>query len=157
HDVIYINGADHNGGSIAVFRRKSNGAWAQRARLVPVVPPAWGGQNDMRVAISADGNTVALAMPDYWHVQNDANAGEVFVFHFDGTSKWIRTRIPRIESGMFGDWIGINDAGDTLAVGVQYSTTRVALYKLVNGAWQNVRKIPVGNQQCHQGVFRSEE
>lgn len=153
-DDSVINGTTYHTGSISVFRRKANGVWGQRARLVPTVPPHLEGLGDTRVAISADGDTVAYAQPNFAHVQNDENPGEVFVFHFDGTSKWIRTRIPRPEVGTFGDWVGINDAGNTLAVGVQYSnTTRVAIYRLVSGAWQNVRNIPRGGQDCRKGVL----
>ena len=69
----------------------------------------------MNVAMSADGNTVALGMPNYFHQEFDDQSGEVFVFRYNGSS-WVRTRIPAIARRAFGRWVALNDAGDTLAI-----------------------------------------
>ena len=58
---------------------------------VPTIPPFIESTNILNVAISGDGNTVALGMPQYFHEEFDERSGEVFVFRFDGTS-WVRTR-----------------------------------------------------------------
>ena len=46
---------------------------------------------------------------------------------------------------MFGDWVELADSGLTLAVGYCdqgiYTVSSVAIYKSVNGAWQEVRTI----------------
>ena len=89
------------GGAIYLFRR-SGGVWIQRARLEPTIPPFIEGSNVMKVAMSADGNTVALGMPNYFHEEFDYQSGEVFVFRFNGSS-WVRTRIPAIARARLAD------------------------------------------------------
>jgi hypothetical protein len=157
-DFIYDNNTTSAGGAIYVFRRASNGTWAQRARLTPPVPPFIEGSNEMKVAISADGNTVAVGMPNYFSEEFDVQSGEVFVYRFNGTT-WTRTRLASGNRGMFGRWIGLNDAGDTLAVGtgdnIEPTTPRmVAIYRLTNGTWTPVRALREGaNEFCQGGVF----
>jgi hypothetical protein len=139
-------------GAAYVFGRRSDGTWVQRARLAPPRPPFVEGSNVIKVAISADGNTVAVGMPNYFHTEFDANSGEVFVFRFNGTS-WVRSRLAAGSRGEFGSWVGINDAGDTLAVanGLSFNQPEpygVAIYKFMSGVWQSVRLIatPKGQQ-----------
>jgi len=132
-------------GAVYVFGRRSDGTWVQRAKLAPPIPPFVEGANVMKVAISADGNTVAVGMPNYFHTEFDANSGEVFVFHFNGTS-WVRSRLAAGSRGEFGSWVGINDAGDTLAVAVGMAFNQpepygVAIFKLTSGTWKLVRLI----------------
>ncbi len=123
-----------------VFGRNAFGQWVQRARLVPTVGPINYFENRARVAISADGNTVVMGLPDYQHGANDTKTGEVFVFHFNGTS-WVRTRLSSGNRGEFGRWVAINDAGDTIATPYSEGVPRIAIYKLINGVWQGVRGI----------------
>lgn len=154
-DSITVNGVAREGGSVNVFKRKPNGVWGQRARLVPAIPPFIEGTNEMYVAISGDGNTVALVMPNFWHEQYDVYPGEIFVFRFNAsTAKWVRTRVPRPAGAIYvGDWVGLNEGGDTLAVGIAGGQLRVAIYKLTNGTWQNVRNLPTNESGCSSGVL----
>jgi hypothetical protein len=159
-DTIFSGNTTANGGAIYVFRRGPDGAWFQRARLQPTIPPFIESTNIMNVAISADGNTVALGMPNYWHEEHDPRSGEVFVFRFNGTS-WTRTRLSAIARGAFGRWVALNDAGDTLAIARGEALDppvprRVDIYKLANGAWTPVRSIgdmPGLVEFCDHGVF----
>jgi hypothetical protein len=158
-DLIAASGGARRGGALYVFRRFA-GVWRQRVRLEPTIPPFIQGSNVMKVAMSADGNTVALGMPNYLHQQSDQQSGEVFVFHGTG-SRWVRTRIPAASRGQFGRWIGLSDAGDTLAVahGLPSNSSlppKVSIYKLVNGVWELVRAIANGpgrTEFCDQGVL----
>ena len=151
------------GGAVYVFKF-NGGFWRQRARLEPTIPPFISGKNVMRVAISADGYTVALGMPNYFHQQStDDRSGEVFVFHSDGT-KWTRTRISAGSRGLFGRWIGLNDAGDTLAIAHGTNSNpstppRIAIYGLMDGTWKPVRDIAgrAGHAEvCDQGVLSAD-
>ena len=108
----------------SILFRRSAGIWRQRARLEPTIPPFIEGSNVMKVAMSADGNTVALGMPNYFHEEFDEQSGEVFVFRFNG-SKWSRTRIRAGSRGLFGRWVGLSDAGDTLAIAAAKTQTRL--------------------------------
>ena len=83
-DFIASSSGARPGGAIYLFRR-SAGIWRQRARLEPTIPPFIEGSNVMKVAMSADGNTVALGMPNYFHEEFDEQSGEVFVFRFNGS------------------------------------------------------------------------
>jgi len=159
NDVIASSSGARPGGAIYTFRR-SAGIWRQRARLVPTIPPFIDGTNVMKVAMSADGNTVALGMPNYFHQEFDQQSGEVFVFHFNG-SKWLRTRIRAGSRGQFGRWVGLSDAGDTLAIARGENSNpslppRITIYKLVNGVWDPVRDIANRygrDEHCGQGVL----
>jgi len=157
-------------GAVYVFRRGADGEWMQRARLLPTAAPVWSdtnyGATDMNVRISADGNTVVLGMPNYLHEgfeegTTDDNSGEVFVFHFNGTS-WVRSRlyVGVGARGSFGHWVSVNDAGDLIAVGsgesIDASVPRHAfIYRKTNGSWQNSRDIQSipGREYCANGAL----
>jgi len=148
-------------GAVYVFGRRSDGTWAQRARLTTPRPPFLEDSIVMKVAISADGNTVAVGIPNFSHEEFDANSGEVYVFHFNGTS-WVRSRLAAGSRGEFGSWVGINDAGDTLAVANGLSSNQpqpygVAIYKFMSGTWKSVRLIATPKGQpggcSNQGVL----
>jgi hypothetical protein len=145
-------------GAVYVFRRAANGAWTQRARLLPTAPHSISDSWPVDVSISADGNTVVLGVPGYLHEEGDQHSGEVFVFRFNGTS-WVRSRLYAGVRGVFGRWVDMNDAGDTVAVASGYSFTpanprRVFIYRLTNGAWQPVRGIgDTYPESCHRGVL----
>jgi hypothetical protein len=154
-------------GIVHVFRRNASGTWAQRAKLRPPKPPVSNtGSNHMRVRISADGNTVVLGMPntlqqELGEEETDRKSGEVFVFEFNGTT-WNRSRLytgPNAR-GRFGHWIGLNDAGDVIAVDSGDSSTAVVprniyLYRKINGSWQPVRAIGagLGTEFCQHGAL----
>jgi hypothetical protein len=153
-DLIASSSGGRPGGAIYVFRRNA-GLWRQRARLEPTIPPFIEGSNEMKVAISADGSTVALGMPNYFHEEFDEQSGEVFVFHWNG-SRYLRTRIRAGSRGQFGRWVGLSDAGDTLAIA---HGAKVAIYKLVDGVWQPVRDVTnrFGHTEfCDQGVLSAD-
>ncbi len=145
-------------GPVYVFRRGSNGTWTQRGRLLPTTPHSISDSYPVDVSISADGNTVVLGIPGYEHEDQDQHSGEVFVFHFDGTS-WVRSRLYAGTRGVFGRWVDMNDAGDTIAVANGYSFTpanprQVFIYKLTGGAWQPVRGIgDTYPESCYRGVL----
>jgi len=143
-ETEYVNGVEHDGAAY-VFRRGSNGVWAARGRLTPPVPPFVDSHNiPLRIdtAISASGNTVAMGLPDYLHKQDDDASGEVRVFQWSGTA-WTQTAVPRVTSFVFGEQVKLSDSGSALAVAFrdQQYKPNVGIYKLVNGAWQNVRVI----------------
>jgi hypothetical protein len=158
-ELVATSAGPRPGGAIYIFRRNA-GLWRERVRLEPSAPPFIGGDNVMKVAISADGFTVALGMPNYFHAQSDAQSGEVFVFRLSGT-QWLRTRIRAGARGQFGRWVALSDAGDTLAIahGERANPSlppKIAIYKLLDGVWQPVRDIGdrFGRTEfCDQGVL----
>jgi hypothetical protein len=158
-ELIASSAGPRPGGAIYIFRRNA-GLWRERVRLEPTAPPFIGGTNEMKVAISGDGFTVALGMPNFYHQENDEQSGEVFVWRLNGT-RWDRTRIRSGSRGQFGRWVGLNSAGDTLAIahGVRSNPSlppRITIFKLIDGAWQPVRSIGdrYGRTEfCEQGVI----
>jgi hypothetical protein len=154
--------------AVYVFRRDNAGEWQQRARLLPPVAPIQSGYEDskMKVRISADGNTVVLGMPNYFpraieEGSLDDVSGEVFVFHFNGTS-WVRSRLYGAvgSRGSFGGWVSINDTGDLIAVGSGESTDpaiprHAFIYRKVDGKWHGVRDIHAtpGRAYCDSGAL----
>jgi hypothetical protein len=161
-DLIAASGGGRAGGAIYAFRR-IGGVWTQRARLEPTIPPFIEGTNEMKVAISDNGTTIVLGMPNYFHQQFDAQSGEAFVFRWNG-SRYVRTRLGAGSRGQFGRWVAINDAGDTVAVahGDPANPSQppgVFIYKLVNGAWQPVRALSnkTGHAEiCGHGVLSAD-
>ena len=149
------NGTSYPTGAVYTFRRGSDGHWAQRARFSPPIAPLYEQTfTVINAAISGDGNTVAVGLPDYAHQEMDTSTGEVFVYRFNGAS-WSLVSLPRVAgSAIFGTWVGLDTSGTVLAVGVTGADTPtiVAIYKLTNGTWQEVRDIPrsVGTQELCQ-------
>jgi hypothetical protein len=123
----------------------------------------------MNVRISADGNTVVLGMPNYFREalaegSPDNISGEVFVFHFNGTS-WVRSRLYGAAGarGSFGAWVSINDAGDLIALSSgDYKTSDkpqyAYIYRKVGDAWQAVRGIQAipGKEYCDNGALSAD-
>jgi len=130
-----VNGL-RNAGAAYVFRRVNDTSWSQRTRLLPAIIQGDGGAG-MRVAISADGNTVAMGLPNIFHAASDPNSGEVYVFR-SGTSGWQRTRIAADRRGSFGAWVSLDDTGTVLAVG---RDSGADVYIYTNGAWAVRRHI----------------
>lgn len=158
-ELINAAGGGRPGGALYAFRR-IGGVYTQRARLEPTIPPFIDGSNEMKVAVSDNGQTIVLGMPNYFHEQFDVQSGEVFVFRWNG-SRYVRTRLSAGSRGQFGRWVAINDAGDTIAVAHgEHSNPSlppgVFIYKLVNGAWQPVRALSnkAGRAEiCGRGVL----
>ena len=136
-------GAYLNGGAAYVFRRGSDGKWFQRARLdLHDHADAMDGI-DVNVASSGSGNTVAVALGTYWVGGVGDPKGEVDVYYAKpGTGSYIATRIPRPAVDGFGTSVALSESGYILAVGVSDDQTSAAIYKSVNGVWQNVRNLP---------------
>jgi hypothetical protein len=131
-----VNGV-RNAGAAYVFRRSSDATnWSQRTRLLPGVVQADGGAG-MRVAISTDGNTVAVGLPNIFHAATDPNSGEVYVFRNTSTG-WQRTRIETGRRGSFGNWVSLDDSGTVLAAG---RDSGADVFILANGAWAVRRHI----------------
>jgi hypothetical protein len=124
-------------GAAYVFRRNSDASWSQRTRLWPAITQPDGGLG-LRVAISADGNTVAMGLPNIFHAQTDPNSGEVYVFRYSSASGWQRTRIEARKRGSFGAWVSLDDTGQVLAIG---RDSGAEIYIFANGAWALRRAI----------------
>ncbi len=145
------NEDDDGIGAALVFRRNGDGTWLERAKLRPALQQVNGGR-DMRVAISANGNRVVMGLPGATHAAGDPNTGEVYVFTGSGAA-WNRTRIPTVAGGRFGAWVGINDAGDVVAV---RGNRGVSLYRLAGGAWTRVRTLNDSSariESCPRGLL----
>jgi hypothetical protein len=163
-ELISTSSGPRAGGAIYQFRMPG-GSWRQRVRLEPSVPPFIKGSNVMKVAVSTDGSTMALGMPNYLHSEFDEQSGEVFVFQFrPGDRTWARTRIRAGSRGEFGRWIGLSDTGDTLAIAHGGHSNpslppKIAIYKLIDGVWQPVRDITNRSgraEVCGEGVLSND-
>jgi hypothetical protein len=159
NDLISSEGPSVKGGGLAIFQRTStNGTWTHRSSLYPAVQPTENGGTEMHVAISADAGVIVLGMPQFFSEEFDEQSGEVFVFRFNGGT-WVRTKLYSAQRGGFGRWVGVNDAGDTIAVASGDGNTaatpkRIFIYKLISGVWQPVRGISDGFQEaCYYGTF----
>jgi hypothetical protein len=146
------------GGAAYVFRRGSDGKWFQRARFdVHNKSNAMDGISVL-TATSGSGNTVAVALQNYAHGTQQDPRGEVDVYHANsGSGTYTPTRVPRLAVSEFGESVALSESGSILAVGVTDEKATVAIYKLVNGVWQNVRNLP-GLQAdstyfCHSPVM----
>jgi hypothetical protein len=115
-----INGADDNGrdncGAVYVFVRTGD-AWSQQAYIKPNAS-AVDDQFGYAVALSSDGNTLAVGAPT--QDTAGADAGIAFVFARTGTS-WSQQTVVSAATPDANDWFGasiaLSASGDTLAVG----------------------------------------
>jgi hypothetical protein len=128
------------GGAVYVFRRGTDRKWVQRARLEPQAVSYADYGLSLRVAISASGDTVAVGMPTFLNPGANGD-GQVDVFQFTNNA-WVRTRLPRPAAAYsFGDSVALSESGTTLAIQLNDGDHSVAIYRLINGVWQNVRTL----------------
>lgn len=116
-------------GAVYVFRRDETGAWFQHAYVKPLSP----GEGDLfgtSVALSADGNTLAVGAPGEsgggFGVSNDpepvdtspaSGAAYIFVSGGDGWTQQAYFKSRNNQAGItFGDVVALSADGDTLAV-----------------------------------------
>jgi len=137
------NAAYLEGGAAYVFKRGSDGKWIQRARFDLGVKATEEDAIHLDVATSASGNTMAVGMPTF--LRSDGSEGQVDVFQFTNNA-WTRTRIPPRPENHFGGRVALDESGSILAIGHDGDLTSAAIYKLVNGTWQNVRNLSLTDQ-----------
>jgi hypothetical protein len=128
------------GGAVYVFRKGNDRQWRQRARIDAQSAAHGYGEIALSTAISASGDTVAVGL-----LTVDADAGygygEVDIYQATG-NVWSRTRVPRPAGADDFGLLAMNEAGDMLLTIVSGNgNNRLAIFRLVNGAWQNVRNI----------------
>jgi trimeric autotransporter adhesin len=131
------------GGGVYVFRRGGDAKWSQRARLdinargKSDVP----GLVELSVAVSGSGNTVAVgsAPPDTCCANTQEGQVDVF-FLKDGV--YTRRRIPRPDGITFFGHVQLSESGYVLGVSKDRGDFEMAIYKSVNGVWQNVYSSP---------------
>jgi hypothetical protein len=133
-----------DGGTVYVYKRKSDGSWFQRGRFemhdheLGIDPSPF---VELKVAISLSGNTVAVGMPQRTHDPDDGYVGEVDVFRIKN-GVWTRTRIPHGPPAYFGQSVALSDDGYTLVVGVNgYNNGAFQYFKNENGVWKYVRTV----------------
>lgn len=133
-----LNGASNerpDSGAVYVYERDELGAWSDAFYIKASTTSEYVGTGDAfgkRVAISADGSTLAVSAPDEdgaaTNVDGDqgatteADAGAVYVFRRDGDGIWLGdptyVKAHNPERGdYFGSSIALSASGDVLAVG----------------------------------------
>jgi hypothetical protein len=147
-DGVYLNGA------VYVFQR-SNGEWAQQARLVPSLSQPGAGY-DADIAVSADGNVIVIGRRSEDVPNTDpeefGEVGAVYIFERSGAT-WTQTARLEGDTRLYGDRFGgqvhLNAAGTILAVqrshggptGVLGGGT-VVMYQKQDAVWTRVASIP---------------
>jgi hypothetical protein len=135
-------GGTTRGGAVYVFRRSSDGTWHQRTRLA-IDNVAYASEGvALNVAVSGSGYTVAVSTPNTLAEPGTAQEGAVYVYYSNG-GPWSKTQIPRphLVSNKLGTSVALSESGYVLAVGLQDTTDNVAIYKKIDGVWQNVRNL----------------
>jgi hypothetical protein len=153
------------GGAAYVFHRGSDGKWFQRGRF-DLHHQAFRMEGlHVDVATSGSANTVAVALHQYWPGTvpvDESPTGEVDVYYAKpGSGTYTVKRIPRPDVFAFGTSVALSESGYVLAVGVSDSQAGHAIYKSVNGVWQNVRNLPGRrgglDDGCGYAVFLSRD
>jgi len=133
---IESNNSDPAAGAVYVFT--SVGGWQQQAYVKAPAPAAydWFG---FSVALSADGNTLAVGAPQY-----PASNGVAYVFTRSGSTWTFKQQVTGEASGDGYGWaIALSDDGSVLAVGAPFESTSAsssgALYVYsTTDAWSSV-------------------
>lgn len=126
-----------NAGAVYVFERDGAGVWAQQA-YVKASNPDWEDHFGYTVALSVDGDTLAVGAPE-----EDSNAvgidgeqaneqvldaGAVYVFTRDGVGAWsqqayVKASNTAATGSVVGEWFGwdvaLSGSGDALVVGAR--------------------------------------
>jgi len=137
-----------DGGAVYAFQRGSNGDWVQRVRIDAQAHVETGSGIALEVATSGSGNTIAVGIPTDEHVPFDGRYGRVDIYHTNGTV-WAHKTLPRTTSYTVGSSVGLSENGYILAVGLQDNDNSVAIWKSVNGVWQNLRNLPLNRTGDH--------
>jgi len=148
-------------GTAYVFQR-ANGEWAQQAHLSPSILQPGAGAN-MDVAISGDGDTVALSHPGEDIPNTDpeqfGDVGAVYVFERSGAT-WTQTaRIEAPDFRTYGDnfgwFVDLDQEGTTMAVmrfnGGSNGLGTVAMYRKQAATWTEAARFPStkDGENCH--------
>ena len=129
-------------GAIVVFVRSGSSTWAQQGpKLVGTSAVGASGQGS-RVAISADGNTIAVSGPT-----DDSNVGAVWIFVRTG-STWTQQGGKLVGSGAIGNsfqgsGVALSADGNTLAVGGPFDDGAGATWIFTRsaGTWTEQTKL----------------
>lgn len=141
-----------DGGAAYVFHRGADRRWLQRARLVLDQHTYYLNGVNTRIAVSGSGNTVAVSLGNR---ESDAGTGDVDIYYApNGSGTYSRKRLPRPPVQSFGKSVALSESGYILAIGVEDAASSVAIYKSVNGVWQNVRNLPTeAGIYCYEAIM----
>ncbi|MCA3158913.1 MAG: integrin [Burkholderiales bacterium] len=116
------DGSASNSGAVYVFTR-SGGSWSQQGSPIKATSPAANDRFGSAVALSNDGNTLAVGAPG-----RNADAGSAYVFVRSGIS-WTeednRTASNAGAGDQFGTSVALSNDGNTLAVGAPFENSSV--------------------------------
>jgi hypothetical protein len=141
----------YTGGAVYVFRRGSDGKWLQRARIDAHGSSMYPDDLQLDVAVSASGNTVAVALPTEY--VDGTKRGQVDVY-FLKNNAYGRTRIARPDMDKISS-VQLSENGYVLAVnGSLANVSTTAIYKSTNGVWVNTRTISTGEACTHVTMTR---
>jgi hypothetical protein len=105
------------------------------------------------LSLSADGNTLAVGAPNEAQPGEDPEShGRVRIYQRTGTSWKIQAalQVPVAFDGNFGWQATLNDAGDTLLVGMNWNGVR--MYTRANGTWTHTGQLPNLPSDIYAGI-----
>ncbi len=146
-----------NSGAVYVFSRIDNG-WIQQAYVKASNTEIDGDERFGAVALSADGNTMAVGSPG--RDSNGLNAGAAYVFSRVGTT-WNEQSYLTASNGttgaLFGGSVALSANGDTLAVGAAVAGSGGAayLFSRSGASWTEHTIISASNGEVGDGFGNS--
>ncbi len=154
-----INGDQTNNGAasagaVYVFERNSSGVWTQQAYIKASNPDS-GDQFGGRIALSNDGNTLAVGVPNEASsatvingdgTNNDAElSGAIYVFARNSSAVWTQQAYIKARhstaTSFFGEKMALSGQGNTLAAGLVSSSIdinrlgSVHVFVRIGGVW----------------------
>ncbi len=137
-----------NAGSVVIWIRSSAGAWTQQGSALVGSGATGAAQQGTAVALSADGNTLAIGGP-----KNNSNVGAVWIYTRSSGSWSAYGSNPIIPSGntgaaQMGTALALSADGNTLAIGGPKDNTNVgAVWIWLNtaGTWAAQQNAIVGS------------
>lgn len=133
---IESNNDDAAAGAVYIF--SSTGGWQQQA-YIKATSPAAGDQFGFSVALSSDGNTLAVGSP--FHAGGGTNRGAVDVYtRSSGTWTHKQQIIGLVDSNSLGYSVALSDNGSVLAIGVPFASTSAgAVHVYTSGdSWTSI-------------------
>jgi hypothetical protein len=151
-------GSVKNSATVYVYRKTTStayaGGWRREARLLPSTIRAYT-DGSTKLSLSADGNVLALAVPDERITASGDTAGAVYLFRRTGSTWQLEQRL-RADPGYldFGFLVDLDDAGQRLIVGSSLQDKgdiRIVAVGFMNifehgdGGWQRTQVVPPDN------------
>ena len=139
--------------------------WKKEAVLVASDAAENGNSFGASISINQAGDLLAVGDNAANVLDSDSNEGKVYLFQFAG-SNWTEmesnfTSSDSTSTGLFGDWVRLNGAGDVIAIGAPFADVlepfdqlgKIHVLRLTGSTWKEEGILTKNNSKSDGGYF----